>query len=106
VWDVWEDMEGVLGEVGDFRESAVLRRVRAANSSFSETEWRRGLLRREGEEDMLDVSLMSVDARVEMSVSASESVPDEDISLAEDADDDGRNTGRPSKDGMSGGYVN
>lgn len=98
-------MDGVRGEVGDFRESAVLRLVKAANSSFSETEWRRGDRRREGQDDILDASLISVDVNVEISVSASESVPDEDTSLADDADDEGRNTGRPSKDGMSGGYV-
>src|ERR1700738_3528048 len=84
-------MEGVLGDVGDLSESAVLRRVKASNSSFSEMEWRRGDRRRDGEDDMLDASLISVGARVEMSVSASESVPDEDASLMDDADDEGRN---------------
>jgi hypothetical protein len=89
---VWEDIEGVRGDVGDFSESAVLRRVNANSSSFSEMEWRRGDRRREGEGDMLDASLMSVGARVEISVSASESVPDEEASLADDAADDGRSS--------------
>ena len=80
-------MEGVRGDVGDFNESAVRLRVKANNSSFSETEWRRGDLRSDGSDDILDVSLMSVGARVEMSVSASESVPDEDASLADDGED-------------------
>jgi hypothetical protein len=80
-------MEGVRGDVGDFNESAVRLRVKASSSSFSETEWRRGDLRRDGREDILDASLMSVGARVEMSVSASESVPDEDASLPDDTDD-------------------
>jgi hypothetical protein len=31
-------MDGVRGDVGDLRESAVLRRVNAANSSFSATD--------------------------------------------------------------------
>ena len=83
-------MDGVRGEVGDFNESAVLRCVKANNSSFSEREWRRGDLRRDVDNDILDASLISVGATVEMSVSASESVPDEDTSLAEDADDSGR----------------
>jgi hypothetical protein len=83
-------MEGVRGDVGDFNESAVRLRVNASNSSFSETEWRRGDLRRDGRDDILDASLMSVGARVEISVSASESVPDEDASLPDDADDTGR----------------
>jgi|SRR5438045_613574 len=82
-------MEGVRGDVGDFNESAVRLRVKANNSSFSETEWRRGDLRRYGSDDILDASLMSVGARVEMSVSASESVPDEEASLAHDAEDNG-----------------
>ena len=50
---------------------------------------------------MVDASLMSVAARVEMSVSASDSVPDDDASLAEDADDGGRR-GRLSGDVTSG----
>jgi hypothetical protein len=89
------DMEGVRGDVGDLSESAVLLRVKAKSSSFSEIEWRRGDRRREGEDDMLDASLMSVGASVDISVSASESVPEEDASLADDADDGGR-SGRPS----------
>ena len=96
-----EVIDGVRGEVGDFRESAVRLRVNAANSSFSATDWRRGERRRRedgGIDDMLDASLISVDARVETSVSASESVPDDDSSLA---DDDGRN-GRLSEDVISG----
>jgi hypothetical protein len=44
---------------------------------------------------------MSVAARVEMSVSASDSVPDDDASLAEDAEDGGR-MGRLSGDVTSG----
>jgi len=94
-------MEGVRGDVGDLRESAVLRRVNANSSSFSETEWSRGDRRSEGIEDMLEASLMSVAARVEMSVSASDSVPDDDASLAEDAEDGGR-SGRLSVDVTSG----
>jgi len=96
-----EVMDGVRGDVGDLRESAVLRRVNAANSSFSATDWRRGERRREegGMDDMLDASLISVDARVETSVSASESVPEEETSLA---DEDGRN-GRLSEGVISGG---
>jgi hypothetical protein len=39
---------------------------------------------------MLEASLMSVGAIVEMSVSASESVPEEDTSLAEEAEENGR----------------
>ena len=50
-------------------------------------------------DDMLDASLISVDARVETSVSASESVPEEETSLA---DDDGRN-GRLSEEVILGG---
>jgi hypothetical protein len=50
---------------------------------------------------MVDASLMSVAARVEMSVSASDSVPDDDASLAEEADDGGRR-GRLSDDVTSG----
>ena len=80
-------MEGVRGDVGDFNESAVRLRVNASSSSLSETEWRRGDLRRDGRDDKLEASLMSVGARVEMSVSASESVPDEDASLPDDTDD-------------------
>jgi hypothetical protein len=87
---VFELIEGVRGEVGDFSESAVLRLVRANSSSLSEGAWSRGERRREGREDTLDASLISVGAIVEMSVSASESVPDEDRSLAEEVADDGR----------------
>jgi hypothetical protein len=94
-------MEGVRGDVGDFNESAVRLRVKASNSSFSEMEWRRGDLRSEGVENMLDDSLTSVAVRVEMSVSASDSVPEEDASLADEVDDDGRNCA-PSEDVMSG----
>lgn len=94
-------MEGVRGDVGDFNESAVRRRVKANNSSFSETEWRRGDLRRDGRDDILDASLISVGESVDMSVSASESVPDEEASLAEEADDNGRN-GAPSEVARSG----
>jgi hypothetical protein len=90
------DMDGVRGDVGDLSESAVLLRVKAKSSSFSEIEWRRGDRRREGEDDMLDASLMSVGASVDISVSASESVPEEDASLADDADDGGRR-GRSSE---------
>src|SRR5271169_2992357 len=50
---------------------------------------------------MVDASLMSVAARVETSVSASDSVPDDDASLAEDAEDGGRK-GRLSGDITSG----
>ena len=94
-------MEGVLGDVGDLRESAVLLRFNSNSSSFSETELRRGDRRREGMDDMLDASLMSVAARVEMSVSVSDSVPEVEASLAEDADDGGR-SGRLSGDVTSG----
>jgi len=87
---VLEVIDGVRGDVGDFSESAVLRLVNASSSSFSEGVWRRGERRREGTEDMLDASLMSVGASVEISVSASESVPDEDASLADEAEDKGR----------------
>jgi hypothetical protein len=87
---ILELMEGVRGEVGDFNESAVLRLVKANSSSFSEGAWSRGERRREGREDTLDASLISVGAIVEMSVSASESVPDEDKSLADEVADDGR----------------
>lgn len=87
---VLELMEGVRGEVGDFNESAVLRLVKANSSSFSEGAWSRGERRREGREDTLEASLISVGAIVEMSVSASESVPDEDRSLADEVADDGR----------------
>jgi len=90
VAEVVEVIEGVRGEVGDFSESAVLRRVKANSSSFSATDWRRGERRREEAEVMLDASLMSVAANVETSVSASESVPEEDTSLAEEADENGR----------------
>ena len=87
---VLELIDGVRGDVGDFRESAVLRLVKANSSSFSEGVWRRGERRREGTEDMLDASLMSVAVRVETSVTTSESVPDEDASLADEAEDKGR----------------
>jgi len=94
----------VRGDVGDLSESAVRRRVSANSSSFSATDWRRAERRSEeegGMEDMLEASLMSVKARVETSVSASESVPEEETSLA---DEEGRK-GRLSADTMSGGYV-
>ena len=52
-------------------------------------------------DDILDASLMSVGAIVEVSVSASESVPDEDTSLADDVDDKGRDR-VPSGEVMSG----
>jgi hypothetical protein len=84
---VCEEMDGVRGDVGDLSESAVLRRVKARSSSFSDIDWRRGERRREGDEDILEASLISVGARVDTSVSASESVPDDEASLA---DDDGR----------------
>jgi hypothetical protein len=50
---------------------------------------------------MLEASLMSVAVRVETSVSASDSVPDDEASLAEDAEDAGRR-GRLSADVTSG----
>jgi len=90
---VVEVIDGVRGDVGDFNESAVRLRVNASNSSFSATEWRRGE-RRGGEEAAevkLEVSLMSVAAMVEISVSASESVLDEETSLAEEVEEKGRN---------------
>jgi hypothetical protein len=107
--DCGEVMDGVRGDVGDLSESAVRRRVSANSSSFSATDWRRAERRSEeeeeeeegGMEDMLEASLMSVKARVETSVSASESVPEEETSLA---DEEGRK-GRLSADTMSGGYV-
>lgn len=106
--DCGDVMDGVRGDVGDLSESAVRRRVSANSSSFSATDWRRAERRREeeeeedgGMEDMLEASLMSVKARVETSVSASESVPEEETSLA---DEEGRK-GRLSADTMSGGYV-
>ena len=94
-------MEGVLGEVGDLSESAVRRRFNANNSSVSEDVWRRGERRREGAEEALETSLMSEGASVEMSVSASESVPEEDASLAEDEEEIGR-SGRLSEEVISG----
>ena len=106
--DCGEVIDGVRGDVGDLSESAVRRRVSAKSSSFSATDWRRAERRREeeeeedgGMEDMLEASLMSVKARVETSVSASESVPEEETSLA---DEEGRK-GRLSAEVMSGGYV-
>lgn len=50
---------------------------------------------------MLDMSLMSVDVRLEISVSASESVPVDDASLADEAEDSGRK-GREWGDVISG----
>jgi hypothetical protein len=94
-------MEGVRGEVGDFSESAVRRRLSAINSSFSEELWRRGERRREGIDEALDASLMSEGASVEMSVSASESVPEEDASLTDEEEDNGRR-GKLSEDVTSG----
>jgi len=98
---VFDVMEGVRGEVGDFSESAVRRRLSAINSSFSEELWRRGERRREGIDEALDASLMSEGASVEMSVSASESVPEEDASLTDEEEDNGRR-GKLSEDVTSG----
>jgi hypothetical protein len=50
---------------------------------------------------MLDASLMSVDASVETSVSASESVPEEETSLADEAEENGRK-GDSTEEGRSG----
>jgi hypothetical protein len=101
VWRVCEEIEGVRGEVGDLSESAVRLWVKANNSSFSETEWRRGDLLSKGIEVKPDTSLMSVDVRVEISVSASDSVPVDEASLANEAEDNGRK-GRASGDVSSG----
>ena len=50
---------------------------------------------------MLEASLTSVAVRVEMSVSASDSVPEDDASLAEDAEES-RRSDRSSSDLTSG----
>jgi hypothetical protein len=96
VVDVAELIDGVRGDVGDFKESAVLLRFKAINSSFSASD---GCVRAvvgcdDVDDDREDISSglegEVIEAIVETSVSGSESVPEDEISLVDE--ESGRST--------------